>query len=167
MQLKIPQNYDSFTWYGRGPHESYWDRKHGARIGLYSGKVAEQYVPYIMPQENGNKSDVRWACLANEENIGLLIKAKSRLNVGVHHYSVENLTEAKHTHEVKRSDQITWNIDFQQMGLGGDDSWNPRTHDEYLLNPGKYNYSFIMSPVSGVMQEIIDNTKKELALVNN
>jgi beta-galactosidase len=166
MQIKIPKNYDSFTWYGRGPHESYWDRKHGARVGIYSGKVAEQYVPYIMPQENGNKSDVRWACLTNEKNIGLLIKAGSSLNVSVHHYSVENLTNAKHTHEVKESDQITWNLDYQQMGLGGDDSWNPRTHDEYLLKPGKYKYSFRMSPVYGEMHEIIKNTKKEIPLVN-
>jgi len=164
MQLKIPQNYDSFTWYGRGPHESYWDRKHGARIGLYSGKVADQYVPYVMPQENGNKSDVQWSCLKNKDNIGLLIKSDSNLNVSVHHYTLENLTEAKHTHEVKRSDQITWNIDFQQMGLGGDDSWNPRTHDEYLLNPGKYKYSFWMSPVSGLLNDLIQNSKNRIII---
>jgi len=147
MQMKLPQEYNMFRWYGRGPHESYWDRKHSASIGIYSGTVAEQYVPYIMPQENGNKTDVRWACLTNAEKIGLMVTGNTMLNTSVHQYSLENLTKAQHTYEVKKDEKITWNLDYQLMGLGGDDSWNPRTHEEYLLKSESYKYDIWFSPI--------------------
>jgi len=164
LQMKMLKDYNLFYWYGRGPHESNWDRKQGTKLGVYSGTVAGQYVPYIMPQENGNKSDVRWACLTNQENTGLMIKANSLLNVSAHHHSLENLTDAKHTFEIKDSGFITWNLDYQLMGLGGDDSWNPRTHEEYLLKPGKYKYGFRISPVSSQLNDVIANLKKKLTL---
>jgi beta-galactosidase/beta-glucuronidase len=162
LQLMIPENFNQLTWYGRGPHESYWDRKLGAPVGVYSGKVADQYIPYIMPQENGNKSDVRWAALTDDNNHGLLVIGKSNLNVSAHHYTMENLTKAKHTYEVKNSGKITWNLDYQLMGLGGDDSWNPRTHKEYLLNPGTYSYSIQLSPVDSNLEEAVNKAKLKL-----
>ncbi|MBC8184030.1 DUF4981 domain-containing protein [candidate division KSB1 bacterium] len=165
LQMKFPEEFDKISWYGRGPHESYWDRKHGAKVGIYKGTVAEQYVPYIMPQENGNKSDVRWACLTNKDNVGLMVVGTELLNVSAHHYSLANLTEARHTYEVKNSGQITWNIDYQQMGLGGDDSWNPRTHEEYLLKPGTYNYSIRIYAFSSPINVAVERLKSELPLV--
>lgn len=71
--LTMDASFENLTWYGKGSHESYWDRAFGAKIGLYSGKVAEQYVPYLKPQECGNKTDVRWATLKNENGIGLQV----------------------------------------------------------------------------------------------
>ncbi len=148
LSMQLPQEFENLTWYGRGPHESYWDRKSGARVSIYQGTVAEQYVPYIYPQENGNKSDVRWASIMNANDVGLLAIGMPLLNVSAHHYTLKNLTTARHTHEIRKSDHITWNLDYQLMGLGGDDSWNPRTHEEYLLNSDSYQYQLRLCPVS-------------------
>ncbi len=145
---KIPKSMNQFQWYGRGPHESYWDRKTGARVGIYQGTVSEQYIPYSRPQENGNKSDVRWATLTDEDGKGIMVFAvEALLNVNVHEYTLENLTQAMHPFELKPVDFITLHVDLQQMGLGGDDSWNPRTHPEYLLTDKIYKYSYSIRPV--------------------
>jgi len=145
---KIPENMNQFQWYGRGPHESYWDRKTGARVGIYQGTVSEQYVPYSRPQENGNKSDVRWATLTRKDGKGIMISAVGTpLNVNVHEYTLENLTQAMHPFDLKPAEFITLHVDLQQMGLGGDDSWNPRTHREYLLTDKIYRYSYRIRPV--------------------
>ncbi len=140
---KVPSNLTQFQWYGRGPHESYWDRKSSARIGKYEGTVADQFVPYGRPQENGNKSDVRWATLTDEEGVGLLVSAiETELNINVHDYSLDNLTTARHPFDLKPAPFITLHVDLQQMGLGGDDSWNPRTHEEFLLSDQLYRYQY-------------------------
>jgi hypothetical protein len=115
-----------------------------------------------MPQENGNKSDVRWAALMDEDKLGLLVSGSSPFNVSVHDYTVENLTAAKHTYEVKSHDAITWNLDYQLMGLGGDDSWNPRTHKEYLLKPGTYKYRIKLSPIYSGLEKAVSDSKLEL-----
>ncbi len=162
MQMMLPDEFDHFTWYGRGPHESYWDRKSGAPVGVwYSGTVTEQYVPYIMPQENGNKSDVRWAYLT-DNNVGLMVIGSELLNVSVHKYSFENLTQAKHTYEVKEENKVYINIDHKVMRLDGDESWNPRTHEEYLLYPGNYKYCFQLHPIENNRAEIVKRSKKIL-----
>ncbi|MCK5118859.1 MAG: DUF4981 domain-containing protein, partial [Candidatus Latescibacteria bacterium] len=118
VRMILPDEYDRFSWYGRGPHESYSDRKLGARIGVYGGSVEDQYVPYIVPQENGNKTDVRWASLTDADGAGLLIVGLPLLNVSAHHFTAEDLTEARHTYELKRRDAITLNLDYTQSGLG-------------------------------------------------
>ena len=72
MQMGVPAEFNTMTWYGRGPHESYWDRKTGASVGVWSGPVEEQFFSYVRPQETGNKTDVRWVAMTNEEGEGLL-----------------------------------------------------------------------------------------------
>jgi len=114
-----------------------------------------------MPQENGNKTDVRWAYLNNRET-GLLIIGTELLNINVHKYSIENLTEAKHTFEIKEEERVYIDIDHKLMGLGGDDSWNPRTHEEFQIFPGNYKYSFQLCPVKNDRDTIISRTKKVL-----
>jgi len=144
MSLGIPSEYSNLQWYGRGPHESYSDRKHGAPLGIYSGLVEDQYHNYVRPQENGNKTDVRWSSLSNESGDGIIIFGSPTFNLSAHHYSLDNLTSATHTHMIDDAGHITVNIDNQVMGLGGDDSWNPKTHDEFLLHPKTYNYAFTL-----------------------
>ena len=73
IQLQLSNEFQNLTWYGRGPFETYPDRKTGARIGIYKGTVDEQYVPYVFPQEHGNKTDVRWASLTDSEGVGLAV----------------------------------------------------------------------------------------------
>jgi hypothetical protein len=108
LQMGVPEEYNTFSWYGRGPHETYADRKSGARVGLYRGTVDDQYVPYITPQENGNKADVRWVALTDEEGVGLLAVGMPLLNASAHHFTTEDLAQATHTYELARREDICW-----------------------------------------------------------
>ena len=90
MKMVMPGDFSSMTWYGSGPHESYWDRKTSAFIGLYSGTVMEQYTPYITPQENGNKTDVRWVALQNRNGRGLIVIGDKPLGINAHNYLEED-----------------------------------------------------------------------------
>lgn len=131
-RLEVPGGYEKFTWYGRGPHESYWDRKASAAVGVYSGSVDEQYVPYIYPQENGNKTDVRWASLTNQNGLGLLIVGMPLFEITAHHYTIEDFMHATHTFELKKRENITVTVDYRQSGLGTG-SCGPDTRPEYLV----------------------------------
>ncbi len=150
MQMGIPGEFDTITWYGRGPHESYWDRKTGAAVGLYSGSVEEQIHPYIRPQEVGNKTDVRWVTLTNEDGAGLRIVGQPLLSVSAWPFSMSDLEGAEHTFELNHRNFVTLNIDFKQMGVGGDNSWGARPHPEYTLPAKPYTYSFRITPILGV-----------------
>jgi beta-galactosidase len=147
MRMTMPGEYENMTWYGRGPFESYWDRKTAAFVDLYHGKVTDQYTPYISPQENGNKTDVRWASWADNSGLGLMVKADSLVNVAAHNYTQPDLEQATHTNEVPVKDIVEIHIDLQQMGVGGDTSWGAYTHDQYRLLGSEYVYGFTLKPV--------------------
>jgi beta-galactosidase len=154
MQFQLPANFTNMKWYGRGPFESYADRKDAAKVGLYEAKVADQFFPYTMAQENGNKTDVRWAEVTDGTGLGLLISGNittnTWLNLNVRDYTDEALLKAKNpdNQEVERGNVTVVNVDMAQMGLGGDDSWSPRVHPEYQLPATKpYEYSFRLRPV--------------------
>ncbi|MFZ5431420.1 MAG: glycoside hydrolase family 2 TIM barrel-domain containing protein [Bacteroidota bacterium] len=161
MNLVMPRKFDQMSWLGRGPHESYWDRKTSAFVGLYSGSVADQYWAYIRPQENGNKTDVRWAAITDASGNGLLFKGLPLLEVSAHHNVLQDFesdgptvgwlqqgVKSRHTTDVKPRDLTSVNVDYKQMGVGGDDSWGARTHEQYRLTGKEYKYSFLMVPVS-------------------
>jgi beta-galactosidase/beta-glucuronidase len=145
-QLALPDRFDRFTWFGRGPHESYPDRKESAAVGLYSGTVAEQFVPYIYPQENGNKTETRWAAVTDASGLGLLVEAMPLLNVSVSHYPTEMLTQAKHTYELKPVAETILNLDHRQAGLGSN-SCGPGPLPQYLIEPQAMNFSARLKPV--------------------
>lgn len=143
MQFRMPVEYNQVEWYGNGPFETYADRKTSGQIGLYAGSVADQHFPYISPQENGNKTDVRWARVTNEDGLGLIAISDSVFNFNVHDYTDQDLLAAKERAAVlARGNSTTVNIDLAQMGLGGDDSWSPRVHEKYRLPARVYSYSF-------------------------
>ncbi len=162
LLVVLNKNLDQISWYGRGPHESYWDRKSGAPIGLYSGKVADQYWPYIRPQENGNKTDVRWFKLLDKKrNYGFTIKGLPTVDFSVHHQVMEDFeslertdgrhrdaetVKNRHTTDVIPRDLTSLNIDYKQMGVGGDNSWGARPHPEYTLDKMVYEFSFLIVP---------------------
>ena len=146
MQMQLPGEFSRISWYGRGPHESYWDRKTSAAVGLYSGTVQEQTHHYLRPQENANKTDVRWVALTNDKGTGLLVVGMSLLSVSAWPYLMEDLENTPHPYELPRRDTITLNIDYKQMGVGGDNSWGARTHPEFTLPAKPYNYRFILRP---------------------
>ena len=146
MQLELPKALEQMSWYGRGPEENYQDRKSCAKVGLYSGTVQDQYVPYVVPEENGNKCDVRWASFCDPEGRGLLVRGLPLLEVSAHHYSTENLTRARHTNELVYRDEITLNVDHKQRGLGGA-SCGPDTLAQYEILAAPTQFAFVLEPV--------------------
>lgn len=147
MQGAFFKDYNTMTWYGRGLHETYEDRKSGARIGIYSGSIEELVFNYMRPQENGNRTDIRWASLTSNEGRGVVFEdaGGTLLNVSAWPYSMEDLSLAKHIHELPKRDYITFNIDYRQSGVGGDFPGVAGVHDEYLIHKDKtYRYSFVI-----------------------
>ncbi len=147
LQLRLPGTLDRFAWYGRGPHESYIDKQEGARVGVYAGTVQEQYVPYVKPQENGNKSDVRWAAVTDAYGLGLLAVGMPRLNVSAHHYTPEDFTAARHTYDLKRRDETIVHLDIAHNGLGSQ-SCGPAPLDGYLLQPAPTTFTVRLTPLA-------------------
>jgi len=149
MQTAISTDLNNVEWYGRGPHENYADRKTSARIGVYQSKVEDLYFPYIRPQENGYRTDVRWAAFTNSEGKGFIIQGSPEICFNASYYSKEQYSNEqqvvyKHTYDMKKEDKIYLNVDYKQMGVGGDNSWGAQVHEEYRILPHEYNYSFIL-----------------------
>lgn len=147
LQLTMPEPFTRFAWYGRGPHESYRDRKESAPVGVYHGSVQEQFVPYIMPQENGNKSDTRWAAITDLRGVGLLAIGHPLLNVSAQHYRMEDLTNAMHTYELQRQRETVVNLDYQHNGLGSN-SCGPGPLPEYQLLSEEMHFTVRLRPFS-------------------
>lgn len=150
MKMVIPEGYDQLKYFGRGPHENYIDRNRSSQVGVYSSSVDEQYVPYISNGENGNKTDVRWLTLTNKEGHGVMIKGSPTVDFSALHYSQDQLDreerDGAHTIDLIKSNKIFLNVDWKQMGMGGDDSWGARTHAEYVLRAEPMEYSYVISP---------------------
>ncbi len=164
--MTIPEEFDNMAWFGRGPHESYWDRKTSAAVGLYSGKVKDQYHPYIRPQENGNKTDVRWVALTNDQGTGLLAVGMPLLSISANQFLIDDFEngpekEQRHPSDLKIREFITLNLDLKQMGVGGDTSWGERArpHPEYTLYAREYSYSYRLRPFSRKDGSPIDLSK--------
>jgi beta-galactosidase len=104
--------------------------------------VADQHFEYVMPQENGNKTDVRWIKVMDKAETGLKVTGEPVLEVNVQDYSQRALNDAKTAHSLARGERTYVHVDWKQMGLGGDDSWSPRVHEEYQLKDKKYRLSF-------------------------
>lgn len=145
LQWTMDPRYDQFWWLGRGPLESYPDRKLGMRLGLYHGQVEEQFTPYGRPQENGNKTDVRWAALVAADGSGLLVSGEA-LNISVQRFSPADLETARHLHELRRRDAIVVSVDWLQAGLGNA-SCGPGVLPQYTLPPQKYTFSLRLRPL--------------------
>ncbi len=146
LTLTLPGHYEHLTWYGRGPHENYIDRNQGAATGIYHSTVAAQYVPYIRPQENGNKTDVRWLSLTDELGHGLMVLGMPTLGFSVHHFTAQDLMRAAHTIDVPHRSEITLNLDYAQTGLGSA-SCGPGVLDQYWLKPGEMTFRLRLRPL--------------------
>jgi beta-galactosidase/beta-glucuronidase len=147
LELMLVGELDRFAWFGNGPHESYSDRKESVRVGLYSGTVEEQYHPYIRPQEYGNKTDVRWAAVTDARGVGLMAMGQPTINASVHRFSLEELTQAKHAHELAPQDATYLYLDHAQCGLGSQ-SCGPGPLPQYLLPPVETSFTVLLKPVS-------------------
>lgn len=147
MQMSLPKNFDRISFFGRGPHENYIDRKLSAKLGIYSGKVKDFLGNYVNPQENANHTDVRWTSLTDEKGMGIKIESsyKNLLNISAWPYSIYDLEQADHIHRLPERDFIMLNIDYMQCGIGNDLSGYPSLKEEYKINKNiKYDYGFII-----------------------
>ena len=143
LQFEIDQKLADIEWYGRGPHENYIDRKTGAPIGVYRSTLDEFITPYVRPQENANRCDVRWIRFGNNTNRVLFSAVNGgHFSASAWPYSQAILSRTAHNYELTSSGFITVNIDCSQMGVGGDNSWGLPVMPQYQLKPGKYKYSF-------------------------
>ncbi len=153
MRMTLPQTMDQVKWFGRGPHENYQDRKTSAFVGLYEKTVDDLYYPYINPQENGNRTDTRWIAITDDKGKGLLVSGMPVLSWSALPFTQENLTQQKrgtlHSWELLPEKFISVNLDFKQMGVGGDDSWGAWPNRKYLIDPQKYSYQYRLSPLAG------------------
>ncbi len=145
MRMQLPSNLSTIKWYGRGSYENYPDRKTGSFIGLNELKLTHFKTDYFNPQDNANRSDVRWFSLS-DSNIGtLVIKGLQSLNFRIWPYTEKDIEKAKHPYEIPHQDFINLNIDLNIHGVGGNDSWGARTLNQYTIEGNKpYSYGFIM-----------------------
>jgi beta-galactosidase len=146
MTLTAPGDFDRLRWFGRGPQESYADRKSGAAVGLYAGRVAEQFHDYSRPQETGNKVDVRWLAVERADGAGLAVIGQPLLSVTALPFPYADLDyhpgEQRHGADLRPKDVTTLNIDLAQMGVGGDNSWGFWPLEQYRLPLQAYRYAF-------------------------
>lgn len=153
MQMVMPKSFENISYYGRGPVENYIDRKWATELGVYNQTVTNQFYAYIRPQENGNKTDIRWWKQFNEAGRGLQFVAEAPFSASALHYTIESLDSGwekkqEHSNEVEPADLTNFLIDKVQMGLGCVDSWGAIPREEYMLPYGDYEFTFIMQPIS-------------------
>ena len=207
MNVEIVPELDRVEWFGRGPFENYVDRRLAAHVGRYRNRVADHYVPYMRPQENGYKTGARWLSLSNESDAALLVIAgetqariahqlpaadadalatqvdeRCGLGFSVHHNRLQDFVPPvkiavtgedgpsaadnphrvnMHVNDIAPRPLISLNIDYGQMGVGGNDSWGARTLEKYSLTGAAYRYRFTLRPYTpggGRLDELVDRT---------
>ena len=143
LQFELPKDFSEVEWYGRGPFETYPDRETGAKVGIYKSDVNEMYVPYIIPQEYGNRTDVRWLKVKDENGKGLLIAGDELLNFSLHNYSTDNLSRAMYTYQLEEAPNTVLNVDYEVSGVGGTAI---RQLQKYRVIPGVRKYKLTIRP---------------------
>ena len=152
MSTELSNDFGFMNFYGKGPYENYSDRNRAAEVNIYSGKVEDFIHQYVLPQENGNHTEVRWLALKNATGSGLMVVGKQLLNASVWPYTGENIAKAKHINELEPAGFYTVNIDLGQAGLGGNDTWSWRgiPLPQYHLSKKEYSYGFKLIPFAKV-----------------
>jgi len=162
MYITLPADFTDISWYGKGATESYWDRKTGVKTGLYSARILDQFERYLRPQETGNKTDIRWVRVSSSD-LTLEVTSNTFLNTSIWPFNMTEIdfksgdaTESasglvpvttKHGADINIGENLQWNIDYLQMGVGGDTSWGRLVHPEYTISANKtYQYSFKITP---------------------
>jgi len=165
FRFSMPGSFENLSWFGRGPHENYCDRNTSAFVDEYHQKVAEQYFPYVRPQENGYKTDLRWFALTNNKGDGLLLTGRPLFSGSALNNSVEDFDQGikanyRHTIDIVPKDEVFVTVDLMQMGVGGDDSWGALPMSKYLLPAGDYVFTFRLIPYFGGKINPFDARKK-------
>ncbi|MDD4822976.1 MAG: DUF4981 domain-containing protein, partial [Bacteroidales bacterium] len=145
MRIRIPEKFQSIQWYGRGVFENYPDRKTAAFIGVYTSTLDNFRTDYAVPQDNGNRCDVRWFSLADQKGNAVRVSGLQPLCFRAWPYTEEELEKAKHPFDLPVHDFINLNIDLNIHGVGGDDTWGAQTMEKYTYPGNKpYQYGFVL-----------------------
>ncbi len=150
--LNLPYDMDTSEYYGRGPVENYVDRKDCMRLGIYKQNADSQFFPYIRPQENGLKSDMRWWQQTNDDGLGLKVTAAAPFYASALHYNIDDLDDGlekgqRHSYQVPKAKTTNLFIDAEHYGLGGTNSWGEWPLEQYRLHYGDRECSFVLSPM--------------------
>ena len=148
----LPEGFKSIEYFGNGPVENYQDRNYATPVGIYKQSVAQQFYPYIRPQETGNKTGIRWFKIINSNGKGLLIQSDILLSMSALHFFDSDLDDGdmkhqRHPGELVPRKQTQIHIDYAQMGLGGINSWGTWPLEQYRLEYGNYEYKFVIKPL--------------------
>ncbi|MHA1795269.1 MAG: glycoside hydrolase family 2 TIM barrel-domain containing protein [Promethearchaeota archaeon] len=147
MSMAIPIEFGNLEWFGRGPHENYGDRKKGTPIGRYNMSIKEFPFPYIRPQDNGNRSDIRWITFKTSKEDSIAIHGIPQVSISAWPYTLHDLESASHTVDLPTRHLITVNIDYNQQAVGGDNSWGAKPLKKYrLVKNQTYSYKFLLIP---------------------
>lgn len=151
MRFKMPNDFNTFKYFGKGPEENYIDRNKGARVDIFERSVVSNLTPYLVPQECGNRTEVRWTEVKTEDNKGVkFIYDNNPFELSVLPYNFLELEQAAHEYELSKSNYTYVTISMKQMGVGGDDSWGAPVLDEFCIPSNKnYEYSFYIRNING------------------
>ena len=161
VQMRVTADFRRLQWYGRGPQETYPDRKLGGAVGEYREMIEVENMPYVVPQEYGNKSDVRWAALTNADGIGLAVFGLPVLQFSAHPFDTHTLEEAMHTFTLLTRSYISLNLDFEVCGLGNG-SCGPGTLPQYQVQARPASYTVRLRPISKNDAPVMDLWKQVL-----
>ncbi|MDS0243265.1 MULTISPECIES: glycoside hydrolase family 2 TIM barrel-domain containing protein [Haloferax] len=160
LQLRMPADFDTFEWFGRGPGETYPDRKWNERIGRYSGSVSDQFVGYVPPGDYGNKCDTRYAALTNDSGVGLLVHglpSTETMNVSVQAFT--DMSDAERVSDLQFADGIVFNVDYAVSGVGG----MPRnTLSAYSVDPISERFSYAFRPFDASSDDPLSLSRRDL-----
>ena len=163
--MPLSKKLDTVQWFGRGPHENYVDRKQSSFIGHYTRTISEFYFPYIRPQENGNRTDTSWASLTDSNGVGLMFAGNDKFEFSALQYSTNafdgtELGRYRHSNSLTKSEQITFNLNHKQMGVGGDTSWGAKPHPQYRIPAKSMSYKFRLLPIDLNKHDLIKRSKQ-------
>ncbi len=162
MELMIPGQFENLTWYGRGMHDTYWDRKEGAPVDVYNSTVDEQFFQYPRPQESGNKTDVRWLTLTNDDGTGLMVGGLPQFEFSALHYAEDDIEQAAHPFDLKKLEDIVLTVNHRQMGVWN--SWGGTALPQYMLYADQtYSYNYTLKPFEAG-QSAMELSKRQIDL---
>lgn len=151
IQMVLNSEFEHLSWYGRGPHENYENRLASADLGVYTSTVTDQYVPYIDPQETGNREETRWIGLSRSDGRGVLFVPDRPMAFSALHLSANDLAVARHTNELIHRPEIVINMDYRNAGLGNG-SCGPGPLEQFKINPRGISFGYSILPVESEIQ---------------
>tara|TARA_R110002049_G_scaffold263116_1_gene439265 strand:- start:28862 stop:32008 length:3147 start_codon:yes stop_codon:yes gene_type:complete len=150
--IVLDDEFNAVKWFGRGPFENYQDRNTSALIGQYESSVSDLYFAYIRPQENGYRTDTRWVSFVNKNGKGIKFEGNPTLSFSAHHqynndFDAGETKQQRHTTDILKRDLVNINVDYKQMGVGGDNSWGRMAHEQYQIQPKNLSYTYKIIPI--------------------